>query len=190
MLKQVQHDGRVAARTPVRHFPQPPYIPPMTYTDPRRFLYRSDALTPDAALRLTADALRPLRRRRALPPIYRLRILRLRRRAAEDGRFRHPGGLRASRRIGRDHRLRPRQRAFRGRHPPRRRDDGGARSGQRPAPGAAAPDQRDPLHRFRPAQPGPLRAEGGAVPGDRRRGPGPRSAGRPGRRSRWPAPGR
>ncbi len=29
----------------------------MTYTDPRRFLYRSDALTPDSALRLTADAL-------------------------------------------------------------------------------------------------------------------------------------
>ncbi len=30
----------------------------MTYTDPRRFLYRSDALTPDSALALTADALR------------------------------------------------------------------------------------------------------------------------------------
>ncbi len=30
----------------------------MTYTDPRRFLYRSDALTPDSALSLTADALR------------------------------------------------------------------------------------------------------------------------------------
>jgi TldD protein len=30
----------------------------MTYSDPRRFLYRSDGLTPDAALRLTADALR------------------------------------------------------------------------------------------------------------------------------------
>src|SRR3954470_2898383 len=31
----------------------------MTFTaDPRRFLYRSDALTPDAALRLTGDALR------------------------------------------------------------------------------------------------------------------------------------
>ncbi len=29
----------------------------MTYTDPRRFLYRSDALTPDSALRLTAEAL-------------------------------------------------------------------------------------------------------------------------------------
>jgi TldD protein len=29
----------------------------MTFTDPRRFLYRSEALTPDAALRLTADAL-------------------------------------------------------------------------------------------------------------------------------------
>jgi TldD protein len=29
----------------------------MTYTDPRRFLYRSDALSPDSALRLTADAL-------------------------------------------------------------------------------------------------------------------------------------
>jgi TldD protein len=38
--------------------PQPPYILPMTHTDPRRFLYRSDALTPDSALRLTADALR------------------------------------------------------------------------------------------------------------------------------------
>src|SRR3954468_10063849 len=32
---------------------------PMTFTaDPRRFLYRSDALQPEAALRLTADALR------------------------------------------------------------------------------------------------------------------------------------
>ncbi|HEX8061795.1 MAG TPA: metalloprotease TldD [Allosphingosinicella sp.] len=30
----------------------------MTYTDPRRFLYRSDALTPDGALGLTADALK------------------------------------------------------------------------------------------------------------------------------------
>ncbi|HEX8623723.1 MAG TPA: metalloprotease TldD [Allosphingosinicella sp.] len=30
----------------------------MTYTDPRRFLYRSDALSPDTALRLTADALK------------------------------------------------------------------------------------------------------------------------------------
>ncbi|HYE29480.1 MAG TPA: metalloprotease TldD [Allosphingosinicella sp.] len=30
----------------------------MTFTDPRRFLYRGDALTPDAALTLTADALR------------------------------------------------------------------------------------------------------------------------------------
>jgi TldD protein len=30
----------------------------MTYTDPRRFLYRSDALTPDSALGLTADALK------------------------------------------------------------------------------------------------------------------------------------
>src|SRR3712207_5687900 len=30
----------------------------MSFTDPRRFLYRSDALTPDAALRLTADALK------------------------------------------------------------------------------------------------------------------------------------
>ncbi|MET1112709.1 MAG: metalloprotease TldD [Allosphingosinicella sp.] len=30
----------------------------MTYTDPRRFLYRSDALDPDSALRLTADALK------------------------------------------------------------------------------------------------------------------------------------
>jgi len=30
----------------------------MTYIDPRRFLYRSDALTPDSALRLTADSLR------------------------------------------------------------------------------------------------------------------------------------
>ncbi|HEX8572035.1 MAG TPA: metalloprotease TldD [Allosphingosinicella sp.] len=30
----------------------------MTYTDPRRFLYRSDALTPDSALALTADALK------------------------------------------------------------------------------------------------------------------------------------
>ena len=29
----------------------------MTYTDPRRFLYRNDALTPESALRLTADAL-------------------------------------------------------------------------------------------------------------------------------------
>ena len=27
-------------------------------TDPRRFLYRSDALQPEAALRLTADALK------------------------------------------------------------------------------------------------------------------------------------
>ncbi len=35
-----------------------PYILPMTYTDPRRFLYRSDALSPDGALRLTADALK------------------------------------------------------------------------------------------------------------------------------------
>ncbi|MEA3053703.1 MAG: TldD protein [Sphingomonadales bacterium] len=32
-------------------------MPSMTYTDPRRFLYRSDALSPDAARRLTADAL-------------------------------------------------------------------------------------------------------------------------------------
>ena len=30
----------------------------MTYTDPRRFLYRGDALTPDAALALTAGALK------------------------------------------------------------------------------------------------------------------------------------
>jgi TldD protein len=30
----------------------------MTYTDPRRFLYRSDALTPEGALGLTADALK------------------------------------------------------------------------------------------------------------------------------------
>jgi TldD protein len=30
----------------------------MTYSDPRRFLYRSDALTPDSALGLTADALK------------------------------------------------------------------------------------------------------------------------------------
>src|SRR5215212_3747856 len=30
----------------------------MTYIDPRRFLYRSDALTPDSALSLTADALK------------------------------------------------------------------------------------------------------------------------------------
>src|SRR5215203_2179122 len=30
----------------------------MTYTDPRRFLYRSDALTPESALSLTADALK------------------------------------------------------------------------------------------------------------------------------------
>jgi TldD protein len=30
----------------------------MTHTDPRRFLYRNDALSPDSALRLTADALR------------------------------------------------------------------------------------------------------------------------------------
>jgi len=30
----------------------------MTHSDPRRFLYRSDGLTPDAAVRLTADALR------------------------------------------------------------------------------------------------------------------------------------
>jgi TldD protein len=30
----------------------------MTYTDPRRFLYRGDALDPEGALRLTADALR------------------------------------------------------------------------------------------------------------------------------------
>ncbi|HEX8621297.1 MAG TPA: metalloprotease TldD [Allosphingosinicella sp.] len=30
----------------------------MTYIDPRRFLYRGDALTPDSALALTADALR------------------------------------------------------------------------------------------------------------------------------------
>jgi TldD protein len=30
----------------------------MTYTDPRRFLYRSDALTPDSALGLTAEALK------------------------------------------------------------------------------------------------------------------------------------
>ncbi|HEX6377070.1 MAG TPA: metalloprotease TldD [Allosphingosinicella sp.] len=30
----------------------------MTFTDPRRFLYRSDALTPESALGLTADALR------------------------------------------------------------------------------------------------------------------------------------
>ncbi|HEX8224683.1 MAG TPA: metalloprotease TldD [Allosphingosinicella sp.] len=30
----------------------------MTYTDPRGFLYRSDALTPDSALALTADALK------------------------------------------------------------------------------------------------------------------------------------
>ncbi|HYW14871.1 MAG TPA: metalloprotease TldD [Allosphingosinicella sp.] len=29
----------------------------MTYTDPRRFLYRNDALSPDSALRLTAEAL-------------------------------------------------------------------------------------------------------------------------------------
>jgi TldD protein len=37
---------------------RPPYIGAMTLpTDPRRFLYRSEALTPDAALRLTADAL-------------------------------------------------------------------------------------------------------------------------------------
>jgi TldD protein len=36
----------------------PSYIPSMTYTDPRRFLYRSDALTPDSALGLTADALK------------------------------------------------------------------------------------------------------------------------------------
>ncbi|MFL6845476.1 MAG: metalloprotease TldD [Allosphingosinicella sp.] len=30
----------------------------MTYTDPRRFLYRNDALTPDSALTLTAEALK------------------------------------------------------------------------------------------------------------------------------------
>jgi TldD protein len=30
----------------------------MTYADPRRFLYRSDALSPDSALQLTADALK------------------------------------------------------------------------------------------------------------------------------------
>jgi TldD protein len=30
----------------------------MTYTDPRNFLYRSDGLSPDSALRLTADALK------------------------------------------------------------------------------------------------------------------------------------
>jgi TldD protein len=30
----------------------------MTFTDPRRFLYRGDALSPEAALRLTADALK------------------------------------------------------------------------------------------------------------------------------------
>jgi TldD protein len=30
----------------------------MTYTDPRRFLYRNDALTPDSALALTAEALK------------------------------------------------------------------------------------------------------------------------------------
>jgi TldD protein len=30
----------------------------MTFTDPRRFLYRSDALDPDSALRLTAEALK------------------------------------------------------------------------------------------------------------------------------------
>jgi len=34
-----------------------PYIAPMS-TDPRRFLYRPDGLSPDAALRLTADALK------------------------------------------------------------------------------------------------------------------------------------
>jgi TldD protein len=37
---------------------RPSYIGGMTFTDPRRFLYRSDALDPDSALRLTADALK------------------------------------------------------------------------------------------------------------------------------------
>jgi TldD protein len=34
------------------------YIRRMTFADPRRFLYRDDALSPDSALRLTADALK------------------------------------------------------------------------------------------------------------------------------------
>ena len=41
----------------LRHFPAPPYIGQMS-TDPRRFLYRPGGLDPDAALRLTADALK------------------------------------------------------------------------------------------------------------------------------------
>ena len=150
-------------------------------TDPRRFLYRPDGLDPDAALRLTADALQGLRRRRALSPIYRLRELRLRRRPAEDRRFQHPGGLRPARRLGRDHRLRPCQRAERGRDPPRRRDDGGARSGEgrAPRPAAARPTPSSIPTPIRSSLI-PFAQQGRALPADRRRRPRPRSARRPG----------
>ena len=122
-----------------------------------------------------------LRRWRALSPIYRLGELRLRRRPAEDRRFQHPGRLRPARRLGRDHRLRPGQRAQRGRDPPRRRDDGGARSGQGraprrrrggPTPGSIPTPIRSSLI--------PFAQQGRALPADRRRRPRPRSARRPG----------
>ena len=53
---RLREGGRRKCRRAISNLGRASYIPKMTATDPRSFLYR-DTLDPDAALRLTANAL-------------------------------------------------------------------------------------------------------------------------------------
>ena len=157
-----------------------PYIAPMS-TDPRRFLYRPDGLDPDAALRLTADALKGCDDGELYLQYTASRELRLRRRPAEDRRFQHPG--RASACAASPARPPPSPRPTRSARPRSAAPPRRWRCSIRPRARGPAPPRRTNARLYTDADPLsliPFARKVALCQADRRRRPRPRSARRPG----------